>query len=88
MFGVLICCFEVGLSVITRCMSENLGFLYTISGRISFMILVAGMCAKLYTFGYVMIAVIAAVLLLHIILLFQYPKLGPYVYFLHYNAGK
>ena len=87
-FAILICCFEIGLSIITRCMSENFGFLYTISGRIIFLALVCGMCAKLFIFGYVMIAVIAVVLLVHTILLIRNPRLGEYTRQLHYYAGK
>jgi hypothetical protein len=30
-FAILICCFEIGLTFITKCMSENFGFLYTVS---------------------------------------------------------
>lgn len=29
-FAVLICCFEVGLTVISKCMSQNFGFMYTV----------------------------------------------------------
>ena len=88
MFAVMLCCFEVGLSVIAKCMSENMGFLYTISGRTVFMCLIAGMCAKLYIFGYIMIAIIAIVLLVHYVLIFRNPKIIPYIFQLHYYADK
>ena len=88
MFAIMLCCFEVGLSVIAKCMSENMGFLYTISGRTVFMCLIAGMCAKLYIFGYIMIAIIAIVLLVHYVLIFRNPKIIPYIFQLHYYADK
>ena len=88
MFAVMLCCFEVGLSIIAKCMSENMGFLYTISGRTVFMCLIAGMCAKLYLFGYFMIAIIGIVLLVHYVLIFRNPKIIPYIFQLHYYADK
>ena len=88
MFAVMMCCFEVGLSMITKCMSENMGFLYTVSGRTVFMCLIAGMCAKLYLFGYIMIAIIAVVLLIHYYLIFQNPKIIQYIFQLHYYSDK
>lgn len=88
MFSILVCCFEVGLTVVTRCMSENFGFLYTIVGRYFFMAMLAGLCVKLYLFGYFMIAFIAIAMLVHSILLFRNPRLGEYIRELHYYAGK
>jgi hypothetical protein len=69
-------------------MSENFGFLYTISGRFVFMAMIAGLCVKLYIYGYVMIAVIALGLLINTVLVCLHPRLGEYVYQLHYYAGK
>jgi hypothetical protein len=87
-FAIFICCFEIGVSMINRCMSENFGFLYSITGRYVFMCMIAGLCVKMYIYGYVMVAVIAVALLIHTILLVMNPRLGQYIKELHYNAGK
>lgn len=87
-FAVIICCFEIGLSIINKCMADNFGFLYSVLGRTIFLAMVAGLCAKLYLFGFFMIAFLVLSLIIHYVLLFRNPRLGEYVQTLHYYADK
>lgn len=89
-FAILIFCFEVNLSICSRPIAVNFGFLYTLPGRLIFLLFVAFMVYSLsMPLAYAAFAILLAVGLLHIVVIFKFPRFTEYLRKLHYyNSGK
>mmetsp|Transcript_25997 Transcript_25997/g.43840 ORF Transcript_25997/g.43840 Transcript_25997/m.43840 type:complete len:227 (+) Transcript_25997:22-702(+) len=85
-FSILICCFELSLSFVSRWIAMNFGFLYSFSGRIAFLTFVAVMCFSLGIFGKVVMALVFAALLFNIYVLIVCPKFEQWLRYKHYFA--
>jgi hypothetical protein len=65
--------------MIAACFAINFGFLYTLTGRFIFVVFVGVMSFSLSLFGKISMAILFAVLLMHIILMCMFPKFSRYV---------
>jgi len=87
-FSILIFCFEVNLSICARPLSINFGFMYTLPGRVIFLLFVAFMIYSLQLpVAYAAFALLLAVGLLHLIILCKFPRFEEYLRKLHYYSG-
>ena len=69
--------------------SVNFGFMYSTIGRVLFILFLAVMCYSLRTlFGQIDMGILAAILAIHLFIIFRYPKYNEYVRKLHYAAIK
>ena len=87
-FSVVICCFELALSTVSRWIAMNFGFLYTLSGRILFLTFVAVMCFSLGLFGKVVMGLTFAALVFNIYVLVVHPKFDRWLRHKHYKNIK
>lgn len=65
--------------MISSFVAINFGFLYTLTGRVIFILFVGAMSYSLSIFGKVAMAVLFAVLLLHAFIMCRFPKFSQYV---------
>ena len=87
-FAILIFCFEVNLSLCARPLAINFGFMYTLPGRAIFLLFVAFMIYSLQIpLAYAAFAILLAVGVLHMIILFKFPLFETYLRRLHYDSG-
>lgn len=87
-FAILIFCFEVNLSICARPLAINFGFLYTLPGRLLFLLFVAFMLYSLQIpLAYASFAILLAVGILHIVIIFKFPRFEEYLRKLHYYSG-
>jgi hypothetical protein len=87
-FSVIICCFEAALKGISRALSQNFGFMYSLGGKLTFLIFVAILC---YSLGAIGIAAMCVLLLLCIGNAYTLLKFSGYEKWLresHYNQIK
>jgi hypothetical protein len=87
-FAILLFCFEFGLRVVSKLIAANFGFMYSGGGRLLFMVIVAGMCARLDILGQICIGLIGAIQLVYLFVLFRFPKYEEYLRKKHYYAEK
>ena len=87
-FCLLICCFELGLSAIARTLAVNFGFLYTLHGRIIFILFLGFMAYGLSLFGIISMCCLYAVLVFHLYIMYRFPKFEEYLRRKHYYEGK
>jgi hypothetical protein len=73
------CCFEVGLNMFSTVLAVNFGFLYTLSGRLIFLLFVGFMSFSLSTFGIAAMAYLYLVGAVHIGIMVYFPKYSEYV---------
>jgi hypothetical protein len=85
-FSILICCFELALSFVSRWIAMNFGFLYSFTGRILFLTFVAVMCFSLGIFGKIVMVLIFAALLFNIYVLCVCPKFEKWLRYKHFWA--
>ncbi len=78
-FALLICCFELGLSFSARFIAVNFGFLYSISGRIIFLLFVGFMSYNFAIFGQIAMGVLYFVGLCHILIMCKFPEFEAYI---------
>jgi hypothetical protein len=78
-FCFLMCCFEVGLNMFSTVLAVNFGFLYTLSGRLIFLLFVGFMSFSLSTFGIAAMAYLYLVGAVHIGIMVYFPKYSEYV---------
>jgi len=87
-FSILIFCFEVNLSICSRPLAVNFGFLYTLPGRLLFLLFVAFMIFSLQIpLAYAAFALLLAVGLLHVVVIFRFPRFEEYLRKLHYYSS-
>mmetsp|Transcript_48584 Transcript_48584/g.135782 ORF Transcript_48584/g.135782 Transcript_48584/m.135782 type:complete len:239 (-) Transcript_48584:73-789(-) len=87
-FSVMICCFEFALDVVSKVIAINFGFMYTLSGRIIFIVLVGFMSYWLGLVSQVAMGVLFAALCLHIFIMMRFPRFEEYLRKKHYYEGK
>lgn len=87
-FSVMICCFEFALDMIAKAIAINFGFMYTLPGRIVFIILVGFMSFWLGLVGQCAMGLLFAALTLHIVIMFRFPRFEEYLRKKHYFEGK
>ena len=73
-FAIIICCFEVALNAIAVWIASNFGFLYTLFGRLLFMVFVASLCYNLGIMGIIVMALLLLVVVVNIAIIILYPK--------------
>ena len=81
------CCFECGLNFFSTVLAINFGFLYTLSGRLLFLLFVGFMSFSLSTFGIAAMAYLYLVGLIHAGIMLYYPKFSQYVRQKDYFGG-
>lgn len=73
-FAIIICCFEVALNVIALWIAQNFGFMYTLLGRMLFIIFIASLCYNLELFGKIVMGILLAIVVLNIGVIIVFPK--------------
>lgn len=87
-FGLLICCFEVGLQAVSKCIVANFGFMYTLTGRFLMIVVVLGLLVRLNIWGQITMALVCFSLLAQMYVLFKFPKFEEYLVKKHYYQEK
>lgn len=87
-FSIIICCFELALSVVAKWIATNFGFLYSLGGRVLFLTFVAVMCFSLGLFGQIVMGITFAALLFNIFVLVMYPQFDRWLRMKHYENVK
>jgi len=89
-FALLICCFEIGLSCVARLIAINFGFLYTMPGKLAFLLFVGFMSFSLELVGQIAMAVLYACYIFQIFIYCKFPRFEEYLRKTHYfkEAGK
>lgn len=103
-FAVLICCFEFALNVsrssssftsiklscqsIARLIAVNFGFLYSLTGRVPFLLFVGFMCFSLGTWGIIAMCVLYLVGMFHFYIMYKFPRFEEYLRKKHYFEGR
>jgi hypothetical protein len=87
-FSIVICCFELALSFVSKWIATNFGFLYSLSGRVLFLTFVAVMCFSLGIFGQIVMGLTFAALLFNVYVLIVYPKFDQWLRIKHYKNIK
>lgn len=87
-FAIIICCFEVALNVIALWIAQNFGFMYTLLGRMLFIIFVASLCYNLKLFGKIVMGILLAIVVLNIGIIVVFPKYEAWLRAKHFNVGK
>lgn len=87
-FAVLICCFEFALNSISRLIAVNFGFMYTLSGRMVFLLFVGFMCFHLGTWGIVAMCALYASGLFQFFIMYKFPRFEEYLRKKHYFEGR
>lgn len=85
-FAIIICCFEVALNVIAVWIAGNFGFLYTLFGRMLFMVFVASLCFNLALFGKVVMALLLALVVANIAIIIIFPKYEDWLRAKHFST--
>lgn len=76
------------LQMISRMIAVNFGFLYTLPGRIVFVILLGFMAFLLSVIGKVAMGVLYAVCLFHCFVMWKFPRFEEYLRKKHYFEGR
>eukprot|EP01040_Poterioochromonas_malhamensis_P001116 gene1116-1184_t len=87
-FAVLICCFEFALNSIARLIAVNFGFLYSLTGRVPFLLFVGFMCFSLGTWGIIAMCVLYLVGMFHFYIMYKFPRFEEYLRKKHYFEGR
>jgi len=87
-FSAILCCFEVALTMVSRMIAVNFGFLYTLTGRIVFVILLGFMAFLVSTIGKVAMGVLYGVCLFQIYIMYKFPRFEEYLRKKHYFEGR
>ena len=87
-FAVMICCFELALKGVAKWMAENFGFMYTLTGRILFIIFVAVLCFDLGLFGKIVMGLLLALVCVNFYVFIVFPKYEPWLRQEHYKKLK
>lgn len=72
----------------SRLIAVNFGFLYTLSGRATFLLFVGFMVYSLSVMGKVAMGFLYAVGLFHIYLMYRFPRFEEYLRKKHYFEGR
>jgi hypothetical protein len=86
-FAIIICCFEVALNVVALWIAQNFGFMYTLLGRILFIVFVASLCWNLKLFGRIVMGILLALVVLNIGIIIMFPKYETWLRAKHFAAG-
>ena len=87
-FGVIICCYELALSGISRWIAENFGFMYTKIGRFLFILFVSFLCYDLGLFGIIVMCLLILSICGNFYVLYKCPKYEDWVRLQHFkNMG-
>ena len=76
------------LQAISRMIAVNFGFMYTLSGRFIFLILVGFMAFLLSLFGKIAMGVLYGVALFHAYVMYKFPRFEEYLRKKHYFEGR
>jgi hypothetical protein len=87
-FAIIICCFEVALNVIAIWIAQNFGFLYTLLGRLLFIVFIASLCYNLKLFGQIVMGILIALVVLNIGVIIMFPKYEAWLRAKHFASGK
>jgi hypothetical protein len=87
-FAIIICCFEVALNVVALWIAQNFGFMYTLLGRILFIVFVASLCYNLKLFGKIVMGILLALVVLNIGIIIVFPKYETWLRAKHFTSGK
>lgn len=83
-FAMLLCCYELGLQVISQIIVQNFGFVYNTIPRRIFVVMVALLCFELGLIGKISMGVLLASECVHAYVLFKYPVFGYYMKLKHF----
>ena len=87
-FSIIICCFELALKGIAKWMAENFGFMYTLTGRILFIVFVAVLCFDLGLFGKIVMGLLLALVCVNLYVFIVFPQYEPWLRQMHYEKLK
>ena len=74
--------------MVASAIAVNFGFMYTLTGRIVFLLFVGFMSFSLGTLGIVAMAALYAVGIFHAYLMYKFPRFEEYLRKKHYYEGK
>jgi len=87
-FSVMICCFEFALNAVARLIAVNFGFMYSLLGRLLFLLFVGFMSFQLSLFGKIAMGILYGVGLFHAFIMYRFPRFEEYLRKKHYYEGK
>lgn len=87
-FALLIFCFELALTVVSRLIAQNFGFLYNPISRCLFLFFVMMMCYELGLIGKIVMAMLAVIGSVNIYVVIKHPQYEEYLRRQHYFKGE
>lgn len=87
-FSAMICCFEFALNAVAKIIAVNFGFMYTLTGRTVFILMVGFMSFSISLIGKIAMAVLFAVCAVQIFLMWKFPRFEEYLRKKHYFEGR
>ncbi len=84
-FAIIICCFEAALKGIARAMSQNFGFMYSLGGKMTFLIFIAILCYSLGWLGIVAMCSLFVLCIFNGYVLLKFPGYEKWLREYHYN---
>ncbi len=73
---------------IARLIAVNFGFLYSLTGRVPFLLFVGFMCFSLGTWGIIAMCVLYLVGMFHFYIMYKFPRFEEYLRKKHYFEGR
>lgn len=86
-FGVLLCCYELGLSIIAKAIAENFGFMYNFWPRKIFIILIAILCYELGLIGKIAMALLLGAEIAGTYVWYKHPQFEKYTRLKHLHGA-
>eukprot|EP01034_Spumella_vulgaris_P021923 gene21923-28002_t len=84
----MICCFEFALNAIAKLIAVNFGFMYSMSGRLIFLLFVGFMSFQVSLFGKIAMGILYGVGCFHAFIMWKFPRFEEYLRKKHYYEGK
>jgi hypothetical protein len=85
-FAIIICCFELALSMVSIWISQNFGFMYTLTGKIGFILYVAALCYNLLIFGKIVLALLVVLVVVNLGVALYFPKYSQWLRETHFHG--
>lgn len=85
-FAIMICCFELAFRGVAKWMSENFGFMYSLTGKLLFVVFVAVLCFDLGLFGKIVMAALLLAVCVNIYVFLTFPKYEQWLRQKHYET--
>lgn len=84
-FAILICCFELAFSGISRWIAQNFGFMYTKIGRMLFILFLAFLCFGLGLFGIIVMCLLVLGIIGNFYVMYRCPHYEEWIRVQHFR---